>query len=110
MFLIGEVKQPDGTIVKKYHEVIDTIVIESRNDNKLREITIPIKDNSGEFGEEDGLPLELFKTKDRVMIYINGMAYGKEYKIEDNKIKLLNSEIRQMLGNSKKDIITFEWR
>lgn len=110
LFEIGEVQQPDGSFVKKYHEVIDTIVIESRTDNKLREMTIPIKDNSGEFSEEDGLPSELFKTKDRVMIYINGMAYGKEYKIEDNKIKLLNSEIRQMLGNSKKDIITFEWR
>lgn len=110
LFEIGEVQQPDGSFVKKYHEVIDTIVIESRTDNKLREITVPIKDNSGEFGEEDGLPSELFKTKDRVMIYINGMAYGKEYKIENNKIKLLNSEIRQMLGNSKKDVITFEWR
>lgn len=110
LFEIGQIKQPDGSYTTAYHEVIDEIVIESRRDNKLREITIPIKDNSGEFGEEDGLPLELFKTKDRVMIYINGLAYGKDYKIEGNTIKLLNSEIRQFLGNSKKDVITFEWR
>ena len=110
LFEIGQIQQTDGSFSPAYHEVLDEIVIESRRDNKLREITVPIRDNSGEFGEEDGLPLELFKTKDRVMIYINGLAYGKDYKIEGNKIKLLNSEIRQFLGNSKKDVITFEWR
>lgn len=110
LFEIGEIQQTDGTFKKAYHQVIDTITIETRRDTKLREITVPIRDNSGEFSEVDGLPAELFKTKDRVMIYINGMAYGKDYTIEDNKIKLLNSEIRQFLGNSKKDIITFEWR
>lgn len=110
LFEIGKIQQTDGTFKKAYHDVIDTITIEVRRDTKLREITIPIRDDSGEFGEEDGLPLELFKTKDRVMIYINGLAYGKDYSIEDNKIKLLNSEIRQFLGNSKKDVITFEWR
>ncbi len=110
LFEIGEIPQSDGTMKKSYYDVIDEIVIESRNDLKLREITVPIRDNSGEFSEEDGLPLELFKTKDRVMIYINGYAYGKDYKIEGNKIRLLNSEIRQQLGNSQKDVITFEWR
>ena len=60
--------------------------------------------------EADNLPEELFRTKDRVMIYINGLAYGKDYKIEENKIKLVNSEITKLLGNSKRDIITFEWR
>lgn len=109
-FPIGQITMPDGTVKKEYHKVIDEIVIEIRRDSKLREMTVPIRDNSGEFGEEDGLPLELFKTKDRVMIYINGFAYGKDYRLEDNKIKLLNSEIRQLLGNSKKDVITFEWR
>lgn len=109
-FELGEVIMPDGTIKKNYYKVIDEIVIEVRKDLKLREITIPIRDNSGEFTTEDGLPLELFKTKDRVMIYINGYAYGKEYKIEGNKILLLNSEIRKLLGNSEKDVITFEWR
>lgn len=110
LFLIGEIEQPDGTFKKAYHEVIDEIVIETRQDNKLREMTIPIIDNSGVFNQSHGLPAELFNTKDRVMIYINGLAYGKEYKIENGEIKLLNSEILQLLGNSKNDIITFEWR
>lgn len=110
LFEIGDIQQPDGTFKTAYHEVIDEIVIEVRRDLKLREVTVPIRDNSGEFGEEDGLPPELFKTKDRVMIYINGLAYGKDYKIEGSKIRLLNSEVRQFLGNSKKDVITFEWR
>ena len=109
-FEIGDVTLPDGTVKKNYYEVIDEIVIEVRRDLKLREVTVPIRDNSGEFTVEDGLPLELFKTKDRVMIYINGYAYGKDYKIEGNKILLLNSEIRKQLGNSRKDVITFEWR
>lgn len=110
LFTIGEILQPDGTYKKAYHGVIDEIVIEVRRDPKLKEITVPIRDNSGEFTEQDGLPPELFKTKDRVMIYINGLAYGKEYKIEDNKIRLLNSEIRQCIGNTNNDVITFEWR
>lgn len=110
LFEIGKIQQLDGSFKKAYHEVIDDITIEVRRDLKLREITVPIRDNSGEFGEEDGIPLELFKTKDRVMIYINGLAYGKDYKIEGYKLRLLNSEIRQFLGNSKNDVITFEWR
>ena len=110
LFSIGSILQPDGTYKKAYYKVIDEIVIEVRRDPKLKEITVPIRDNSGEFTEQDGLPPELFKTKDRVMIYINGFAYGKEYKIEDNKIRLLNSEIRQYIGNNKSDVITFEWR
>lgn len=110
LFIIGNILNPDGTTTKAYHEVIDEIVIECRSDLKLREITVPIRDDSGEFSEQDGLPEELFKTKDRIMIYINGMAYGKEYTIENNTIKLLNSQIKSLLGQSKTDIITFEWR
>lgn len=111
LFAIGKIQQTDGSFRTAYHKVIDTITIEIRSDFKLREITIPIRDNSGEFSmEADNLPEELFRTKDRVMIYINGLAYGKDYKIEDNKIKLVNSEITKLLGNSKRDIITFEWR
>lgn len=110
LFAIGEIVNPDGSVTKAYHEVIDEIVIECRTDLKLREATVPILDDSGEFSMQDGLPEELFKTKDRIMIYINGLAYGKEYKVENNTIKLLNSDIKQMLGQSKTDIITFEWR
>lgn len=110
MFLIGEINNPNGTKAKKYHDVIDEIVIETRRDFKLREITIPIRDDSCEFSEADGLPLDLFKSKDKIMIFINGLAYGKDYKIEGNSIKLLNQELKQQLGRSKKDVITFEWR
>lgn len=109
-FPIGEIKLPDGTVQKAYHEVIDEIVIETRRDFKLREITIPIKDNTGEFTPADGIPLDMFKTKDKIMIYINGLAYGREYSIENNTIKLLNEEITSLLGNNKTDVITFEWR
>lgn len=110
LFPIGNIITPDGSEETVYHTTLDEIVIETRRDYKLREITLPIKDNTGEFNQVDGVPADLFKTKDRVMIYINGLAYGKEYKIENETIKLLNEELRQQLGNSKKDVITFEWR
>ena len=109
-FPIGDIVGTDGSRFTSYHEIIDEIVIEIRRDFKLREITIPIKDNTGIFGVQDGLPLDLFKTKDKVMIYINGLAYGKEYKIENDSIKLLNDDIRQLIGLNKTDVITFEWR
>lgn len=110
LFPIGDIKQPNGELERSYHQILDEIVIETRRDYKLREITLPIRDNTGEFTRVDGVPEDLFKTKDRVMIYINGLAYGKEYKIENSTIKLLNEEVRQQLGNSNKDVITFEWR
>lgn len=111
MFPVGEIRNPiTGELEVNYHTTLDEIVIETRRDYKLREITLPIRDNTGEFTQVDGVPADLFKTKDRVMIYINGLAYGKEYKIENGTIKLLNEDIRQQLGNSNKDVITFEWR
>lgn len=109
-FPIGDIILPDGTKERRYYEEIDEVVIEVRRDYKIREATIPILDNTGIFGLEDGLPLDLFKTKDRVLIWINGFAYGKEYKIENETIKLMNDEVRQFLGMNKKDCITFEWR
>ena len=56
------------------------------------------------------MPRDLFKTKDKVMIYINGLAYGKEYTIENNTLRLLNESVKQQLGNSNRDVITLEWR
>ena len=110
LFPIGDIEQLNGNSFRTYNEVLDEIVIETRRDYKLREITLPIKDSSGEFTEADGVPIDLYRSKDKIMIYINGLAYGKEYKIENNTIKLLNESITQQLGNSNKDIITFEWR
>ena len=109
LFPIGTVTE-NGVTKTKYYNNIDEIVIETRTDFKLREITVPIKDNSGQFTEADGLPNEIFKTKDKLMIYINGLAYGKEYKIENKTIKLTNEGVKQLLGNNKNDVITFEWR
>lgn len=110
LFPIGNIILPDGSINRAYHEVIDEIVIEIRKDFKLREVTIPILDNTGEFTIADGIPADLFKTKDKVMIYINGAAYGKEYTIENQTLKLTNDDIRSKLGHNKNDVITFEWR
>ena len=109
-FKLGQKTLEDGTIENYYYDVIDEIVIETRTDSKIKEITIPIKDNTGEFSEQDGLPSSIFKTKDLILIYINGLAYGNEYKIEDNTIKLTNSAIKAKLGRNNTDIITFEWR
>ena len=109
-FPIGEIVGSDGITDTAYHTVLDDIVIEIRRDYKLREITLPVRDNSGEFTPADGVPVDMFKTKDRIMIYINGLAYGKNYKIENQTLKLLDDEVRQLLGTSKNDVITFEWR
>lgn len=110
LFPIGDITLPDGTTERAYHSLIDEIVIETRKDYKIREVTLPIKDNSGEFTEADGVPRDLFKTKDKIMIYINGLAYGKEYTIENNTLRLLNESVKQQLGNSNRDVITLEWR
>ena len=110
LFEIGDIKNPDGTKRKVFYDVIDEIIIETRRDFKLREITLPIKDNTGEFTIADGLPPDIFKTKDKIMIYINGLAYGREYSMENDTIKLLNQDVLDLLGHSKTDIITFEWR
>lgn len=117
-FPIGRIEMDDGSSKTAYYSVIDEIVIEMRKDFKLREATVPIKDNSGVFSQfKDELPADLFTSKDKIMIYINGLAYGKEYQITLNKngeeghiIELKNEEIKELLGNSNKDIITFEWR
>ena len=44
------------------------------------------------------------------MIYINGLAYGKDYKIENGTLKLLNESVKNQLGCNDTDVITFEWR
>lgn len=109
-FPIGNIILPDGTTERRYYEELDEIVIEVRRDFKIREASVPILDNTGVFGLEDGIPLDLFKTKDRVLIWINGFAYGREYKIENETIRLMNDEVRQYLGMNKTDVVTFEWR
>ena len=61
------------------------ILVEIRYDYKLRELTLPIQ-YAGQhtWTQDDGLPVTLFNSKDLIMIYINGVAYGRDYIITSN--------------------------
>lgn len=111
---IGTLENPKFEINKlngnSYFKVLDEIVIETRNDYNLREITIPFEPGKTEFTVKDGLPEDLFKTKDIIMIYINGLAYGNDYKNEYNTIKLKDNNFKKITSNSNNNVITFEWR
>jgi hypothetical protein len=92
------------------YEIIDEILIETRVDYDLRELTIPLKYAQTTFTTLDGLPEDLFKTKDTIMIYINGYAYGNNYKNEYETITLQDSYLDNLIDNSGNNFITFEWR
>lgn len=96
--------------VVDYFKVTDEILIETRTDMGLRELTIPLKYGQTTFGIKDGLSEDLFKTKDTLMIYINGYAYGNTYKNEYKTITLLDSKIEKIIDHSGNNFITFEWR
>lgn len=109
---INDPKFPINTLQpNRNHEVLDEILVETRNDLNLRELTIPIKNGQVEFTEKDGLPMDLFKTKDFIMIYINGRAYGNNYS-NNGKIIALNdlSKDDAFKFNQEENFITFEWR
>lgn len=95
---------------RDYFDVIDEITVELRNDYNLREITLPLNYGQTTFGLKDGLPEDLFKTKDTIMIYINGYAYGNTYKNEFKTITLLDNKIENIIDHSGNNFITFEWR
>jgi hypothetical protein len=90
--------------------VLDEIVVETRTDYTLREITLPLAYGKNTFTMKDGLPEDIFKTKDTIMIYINGYAYGNTYKNEYKTISLLDTNIEKIIDTSGKNYITFEWR
>lgn len=93
-----------------YFTEIDEIVVETRTDYTLREVTIPIKPGQFEFeAGNDDLPNELFNSKDFIMIYINGLAYGNDYKNENGVITLTAPNIANLL-KADNNVITFEWR
>lgn len=96
--------------VKDYYKVIDEITIETRTDLTLRELTIPLKYGQTSFGLNDGLPTDLFKTKDTIMIYINGYCYGNTYKNEYETIILQDTKLENLIDTSGNNFITFEWR
>lgn len=107
-----ETIEVDGEIKEITHTMYDKILIETRQDYNLREITLPVRypgqkewttavtnlQDPRQGG--DGLPKSLLNSKDFIMIYINGAAYGKEYSIDLDResIVLLNQETISLLG------------
>lgn len=102
-----KINQVDG---KQYYKVLDEILIETRTDYNLREITIPLEQGKIEFTTKDGLPEDLFKTKDTILIYINGLAYGNEYTNQYGILTLNNTKIQDFIDDNYNNVITFEWR
>lgn len=107
-----ETIEVDGKIVNIPHQVYDKILIEVRPDFNLREITLPIR-YAGQKEWScaafnmldprqggDGLPKTILDSKDFIMIYINGLAYGKEYMVDQDKqsIILTNEDVTKCLG------------
>jgi hypothetical protein len=105
-FPVESVEQ-DGKMISINHTVCDKVLIETRQDFNLREITLPVRYAGqsewmcadAKLGG-DSLPKELLDSKDLVMIYVNGLAYGKEYKFnfDTESIVLTNSAITSRLG------------
>lgn len=91
-----------GQLVDVTHTVADKILIEVRQDYNLREVTLPIRyPNQREWNiYDDNLPRQILDTKDFIMIYINGSAYGKEYVLDKDKeaIILTNDDVTKTLG------------
>lgn len=102
----------DGSFIEIEHQHPDSILIEVRQDYGLKEITLPVRyagqnewsvaavDSNDITKGGDGLPESIIDSKDFVMIYINGLAYGKDYKIDadQQKIILTNETITSTLG------------
>lgn len=90
----------------------DSVLIETRPDNTLQEITIPIRYPKQKVfsikkrNEEDvtlggdELPNSLFYSTDLIVIYINGLIYSGEYYIDEIKgtITLLDETTTNLLG------------
>lgn len=106
------VELDDGSFIEIEHKHPDSILIEVRQDYALKEITLPVRyagQNEWSVAARnleditkggDGLPESIIDSKDFIMIYINGVAYGKDYKIDTDqqKIILSNEEITSTLG------------
>lgn len=111
---LGDMTTPlfpiDVDHVQDYFKIVDEIVIETRTDFTIRELTLPLAYGKNSFTIADGLPEDLFKTKDIIMIYINGYAYGNTYKNEFKTIILQDTKIENLIDHSGNNFITFEWR
>lgn len=102
------------------------IIVEVRQDYRLKEKTVVLTqdnlnfiiqgatavfDSTTVFANKQTLPGDLFVAKDtEICIYINGAAYGKDFKKIRNQdtIVLTNLEAVQTLQVG--DSVTFEWR
>lgn len=110
------VENIDGEYVEITREIADNILIEVRQDYNLRELTIPVRyagqkeftterinsDDSTKGGDE--LPEDLLESRDFIMIYINGMAYGKAYKV-NRELGTITLTDDRVTGNLGKDPI-----
>ena len=111
------VENVDGEYVQITRQEADEILIEVRQDYNLREITIPLRyQGQKEFSMEainpedptkggDALPEDLIQSRDFIMIYINGMAYGKDYRLNRDlgTITLTNETMIGALGRDNMD-------
>lgn len=96
-----QVLTKDG-VVSITRKIQDEILIEVRDDYSLQEVTLPVLyPGQKEFNiYYDNLPSSILDTKDFVMIYINGLAYGSDYYIDKDRgsIVLTNQDITNLLG------------
>lgn len=111
------VELSDGSFIELERQHPDSILIEVRQDYALKEVTLPVRyagqkewsvaprhpDDITKGG--DALPESIIDSKDFIMIYINGMAYGKDYRIDQDqgKIILTNDTITDTLGKDAID-------
>lgn len=116
-FPTEQIQLEDGSYLEINHIHPDNILIEVRQDLSLKEITLPIRySGQSEWSVAarnpeditkggDGLPESILNSKDFIMIYINGMAYGKDYRVDldQGKILLTNDTITSCLGKDPID-------
>jgi hypothetical protein len=101
----------NGDMISITHSVADEILIEVRQDFSTNELELKAA-IAGKYTwmASEGIPASLLATKDFIMIYINGAAYGSEYIIskETESITLTNEDVTQNIMPG--DSIIFEWR
>lgn len=92
--------EKNGVLTTCY-PIEDEILIEVRQDYSLRECTIAAKPGQRVFTvQSDGIPETLLDSRDFIMIYVNGQAYGKGYVIDKNNgsIELTNRDVTDYLS------------
>ncbi len=102
----------DTNYTELLREHPDSILIETRNDATLKQLTIQSRyAGQNEFFVEecnstdpsiggDSLPTSLIDSKDFINIFVNGLAYGKDYKVDQERqcIVLTNQSFIDSIG------------